>query len=172
MTRKFTLPILLAVGLVSILIGAAIGALIFQTVDDDTSGNDDGNGEVTGGKLILESDSKDIADQVWDPEHHSLIDVDATVKGTVIMIELAVEEEEDQYHFLLLPDRDYLGMINEENVKVLRGAIMVEIMKEDDSILPDLYIGQHLTVIGPHVTDVRDGHGWNEIDPALVITEI
>lgn len=171
MSKRFPLSLTLIVGVVSILLGLGLGAVLIQTIDVGSDGNDNGSGDTEGNHLILESASKDIADQVWDPEHHSLVDLDARIEGRVIMIELSVEDEEDQYHFLLLPDTDYLGMINNENVRSLRGAIMVELMNEDNTILPRLFIGQHLTVQGPLVTDIRNGHGWNEIDPALIISE-
>ena len=108
----------------------------------------------------------------WDPSHHTLINLNGKITGRVIMIEKFVEDEEDQYHFLLVPDIEYRTMINDENVNQLRGAIMCEISKTNEYILPRLYVGQHLEIQGPHVTDISENHGYNEIDPVRVIIEI
>ena len=144
MSKTFPISLTVVVGIVAILAGLGIGALFFHTIDGDNGNGDDEKEQTDQSEIILESASKDKADEVWDPEHHTLIDIDSVVEGRVIMIEIAVEEEEDQYHFLLLPDKDFLGMINDENVKSLRGAIMVELLRDDDSILPRIFIGQHL----------------------------
>ncbi|MBN1390309.1 MAG: hypothetical protein JXA22_06685 [Candidatus Thermoplasmatota archaeon] len=172
MPKKFPLTLTIVVGLISILAGAGLGAVIMLSVDNDTDNGNGGEGNDENNDLILRSDSADAANTVWDPEHHALNDLNGVLKGRVIMIELSVEDEEDQYHFLVLPDPDFAWMLNDENVRSWRGSIMVEIMKEDDSILPRLFIGQHLSIQGPFVTDIREGHGWNEIDPALIITAI
>jgi len=173
MTKKFPLTLTVAVGLIAILVGAGLGAVFMLNVDHDTT--DNGNGGEDNDQnndVILRSDSADAADTVWDSENHILNDVNGVLKGRVIMIELSVEDEQDQYHFLVLPDPDFSWMLNDQNVVSMRGAIMVEIMKGDESILPRLFIGQHLEVQGPFVKDIREGHGWNEIDPALIITAI
>ena len=168
MNRKVTVIVSIAVIAASLIIGMALGMVFTKEAEKENgSGPDNTNDQ----KLILKNDAADNAETTWDPEHHSLIDLNGRVEGRVVMIELSVEEEEDQYHFLLLPDLEFKWMVNDENVNNFRGAIMVEIMKGDDYILPRLYIGQHLEVKGPHVTDTRLGHGWNEIDPALIITE-
>lgn len=173
MTKKFPLRLTVAVGLISILVGAGLGAVFMLSVDREAkdSGND-GEDNNENNDIILRSDSADSADTVWDSENHVLNDVNGVLKGRVIMIELSVEDEQDQYHFLVVPDPDFAWMLNDDNVRSMRGAIMVEIMKGDESILPRLFIGQHLSIQGPFVKDVREGHGWNEIDPALIITAI
>ena len=171
MDRRFSLPLVIAIGVISILVGLAIGAVFLHSPSDGSSDSNDNKDNQSDNKVILRSESLDEADSVWDPEHHSLLNLEARIEGRVIMIEMAVEDEEEQYHFLLLPDLDFRSMVNDENVAQLRGAVMIEIMKVDDFIIPSLFIGQHLEVQGPLVTDFRDGHGWNEIDPALIITE-
>jgi hypothetical protein len=169
MNRKLTVTLAIGVIAISLIVGMALGLVFDKTSEDN---NDGGSKDSTEDKLILKNDAVDNPDTTWDSEHHSLIDLNGKVEGRVIMIELSIEDEEEQYHFLLLPDLEYKDMVNEENVNNFRGAIMVEIMRGDDFILPRLHIGQHLEVRGPQVTDIRIGHGWNEIDPALVITEI
>ncbi|MCK7468975.1 MAG: hypothetical protein MZU91_13180 [Desulfosudis oleivorans] len=59
---------------------------------------------------------------------------------------------------------EFRSLLQMRNTNVYNGAIMIEIMKTDMFILPKLYIGQHLEIQGPLVTDIRAGHGWNEID--------
>lgn len=168
-----TLGIMVGIGIVAIMIGIAIGALVVpkgdsEAGDDKTTQQD---------KVILKSEKVANPESTWDPEHHTLINLNALVRGRIILIETVVEDEENQYHFLLLPDEGYKNTINAENTNVWRGALMIEIMNSDlDSfgmgIIERLFIGQHLEITGPLVTDIRAGHGWNEIDPALVITDL
>ncbi len=159
---------ILTIAIISILIGLAFGHIITINIYEPTEKQDNKN-EVEN-KVILDELENDAA--TWDPSHHILININGKVTGRIIMIEKFVEGEEDQYHFLLLPDIDYRSMVNDENVNQLRGAIMCEILKTDEYILPRLYVGQHLEIQGPHVMDISEGHGYNEIDPVKMIKEI
>ena len=156
------------VSVVFILFGIALGYVISINTNKSTEEQDNKNDEQE--NIIL--DELDNEESTWDPSHHTLINLNGIVRGRVIMIEKFVEDEEDQYHFLLLPDLEYKSMVNTENINQLRGAIMVEIYKTDEYILPRLYIGQHLEIQGPHVTDISENHGYNEIDPVKMIKEI
>ena len=156
---------ILAIAIVTLLIGISLGYII--TVNTVTPSDEDDN-ELEENKVILNEEESE--DHTWDPSHHILISEDGKMTGRVIMIEKFVEDERDQYHFLVLPDLEYRNMVNDANTNDLRGAMMVEIAKSDEYILPRLYIGQHLEIQGPHVTDTN--HGWNEIDPVRVIIEL
>ena len=155
--------------LVSILIGLSMGYVITVNSVEPADTQDKKTGE-NDSKVILNEVGGE--ETLWDPSHHTLIDLHGKVTGRVIMIEKFVEDERDQYHFLVLPDIDFKNMVNDENINQLRGAIMCEILKTDEYILPQLYIGQHLEIQGPHVTDISENHGYNEIDPVRVIIEI
>ncbi len=166
-SKKIFMQIII-IAIIFILIGTALGYVItvntYQPTEEQDNKNDDQE------KIIL--DELENEEASWDPSHHTLIDLNGKVRGRVIMIEKFVEDEKDQYHFLLLPDLEYKNMVNTENINLLRGAIMVEIYKNDEYILPRLYIGQHLEIQGPHVTDISENHGYNEIDPVKMIKEI
>jgi hypothetical protein len=166
MDGKSPFGIIIGVGIVAILLGIGIGLLVAPD-------NDDGGTKTTEqNTIILKNDAITSPQTTWDSENHDLIDLNARISGRIRMIEAAIEGEEDQYHFLLMPDLEFKSLANAENTKVYNGAIMIEIMKSDMFVLPRLYIGQHLEIQGPLVTDIRTGHGWNEIDPALMITDI
>ena len=160
---------IIAFCIVSIFIGIALGYILTINIGEVPK-EQDNNNEVEDSKVILNEVGSE--ETLWDPSHHTLIDLHGKVTGRIIMIEKFVEGEEDQYHFLLLPDPEFKNMINDVNVNQLRGAIMCEIMKADEHILPRLHIGQHLEIQGPHVTDISENHGYNEIDPVRVIIEI
>lgn len=170
MTEKKSLGIIIGIGILSIVVGAVIGALLMSTLDNGIDGGSNNGSDQN--KVILRNDAISQPETTWDSENHDLIDLNARITGRIRMIEAAVEGEEDQYHFLLMPDLEFKGLANSENAKVYNGAIMIEIMKSDMFILPRLYIGQHLEIQGPLVTDIRAGHGWNEIDPALLISTV
>ena len=166
-SKKISMQIFI-IAIISILIGTGLGYVItintYEPAKEQETKNNENN------KVIL--DEQVTEETSWDPSHHTLININGKVTGRVIMIEKFVEGEEDQYHFLLLPDMDYQNMVNEENINQLHGAIMVEILKTNEHILPRLYIGQHLEIQGPHVTDTSENHGYTEIDPVRVIIEI
>jgi hypothetical protein len=104
--------------------------------------------------------------------HHTIIDANAKIQGRVVLIGLYVENEQNRYHFLVLPDPTYSGMVNDNNRAKLSGALMVELLYNDNFVAPMLHIGMHVEVQGPHVTDNQNNNGWNEIDPASSIKEI
>jgi hypothetical protein len=166
-SRKISVKII-TFAIILIFVGIVLGYYITINTNMATKEQDKEN-EVENNVILDESETEDAS---WDPSHHTLINLNGKVTGRVIMIEKFVEDEEDQYHFLLLPDFEYKNMINDENVNQLRGAIMVEIPKSNEYILPRLYIGQHLEIQGPHVTDISENHGYNEIDPVKMIKEI
>lgn len=103
-------------------------------------------------------------------DHRTLLAERALVTGRVVRIAMEVEDEETRFHFLILPDPAYFGMLNDGNKVKLEGALMIEILEADNFVAPKLHIGQHLEIQGPHVTD--NNNGWNEINPASVIRSI
>jgi len=104
--------------------------------------------------------------------HHTMINANGKIQGRVVLIGMYVENEQNRYHFLVLPDQDYLSMLNENNRVKLTGALMIELLQTDNFVAPMLHIGMHIEVQGPHVTDNQNNNGWNEIDPANSIKEI
>jgi len=158
---------ILALTIISLVIGLSIGYVITVNTVTTEKDQDDNNSEKESSIILNKEESEEYA---WDPGHHTLISENAKLSGRVIMIEKFVEDERDQYHFLVLPDLQFASMVNDANINDLHGAIMVEIANNDVGILPRLFIGQHLEIQGPHVTD--DNHGWTEIDPVRVIVEL
>lgn len=159
LTRK-----VIAVALITLVVGIALGYTIASTMDKGTGSDGD--------KTILSAENAEKDPEVYQPDldHHTLLDANGRATGRVTCIEMFVEGEQERYHFLLLPDLAYKDMVNDANIENLNGALMVEILVQDQGILPRLHIGQHLEIEGPHVTD--NEHGWNEIDPVKVIKEI
>ena len=104
--------------------------------------------------------------------HHTLLNANGKVQGRVILIGMYVENEQDRYHFLVLPDTDYSNMLNDNNRVKLSGGLMIELLQTDNFVAPKLHIGQHVEVLGPYVTDNQNNNGYNEIDPANAITQI
>ena len=90
------------------------------------------------------------------------------VQGKVQDITVVVQGEQRIYHFTLLPDANYVSMVNDQNTAKLNGALMVEVELQDQGLFDHIHVGEHLEVQGPHVTD--EANGWNEIHPAKIVT--
>jgi len=169
---------LLAVLVLALMAGTAFGYAI--TLNKTMSSDEEDNGALddtgTGSSVIL--DKSTTTECAWDsePNHgmpakdHTLLKACGKLTGRVVLIEMYVEGESDLYHFLLRPDGQYTSMLNDGNNQKLGGALMIEINKEDQGVLPRLHVGQHLEIQGPHVLD--EGTGYNEIHPVEVIKEL
>jgi hypothetical protein len=120
--------------------------------------------------ILNPSNAKSDPDRVADTSNHIIINADGKVTGRVILVGKYVENEQDRYHFLVLPDLAYKDMANERNKESLDNALMIELLYKDNPVIPKMHIGQHVEIHGPYVTDKTNG--WNEIDPANYIKEL
>ena len=109
-------------------------------------------------------------DRAADTSNHILLNADGKMTGRVILVGKYVENEQERYHFLVLPDLQYKDLVNDRNRASLDGALMIELLYKDNPVIPRMHIGQHLEIKGPYVTDKTNG--WNEIDPTSFIREI
>jgi hypothetical protein len=120
--------------------------------------------------ILNPTNVKSDPDRSADLGHHTLLNADGKITGRVILVGKYVEDEQDRYHFLVLPDLAYKNMVNDRNTESLSGALMIELLYKDNPVIPRMHIGQHVEIHGPHVTD--NNNGWNEIDPANFIKDI
>jgi hypothetical protein len=109
-------------------------------------------------------------DRAADTSNHILFNADGRLTGRVIEVGKYVENEQDRYHFLVLPDLSFKDLVNDRNKESLMGAMMVELLYKDNPVIPRMHIGQHVEIRGPYVQDKTNG--WNEIDPANFIKEL
>lgn len=114
--------------------------------------------------------AKSDPERAADTSNHILINADGRVTGRVILVGKYVENEQERYHFLVLPDLQYRDMVNDRNKASLDNALMIELLYKDNPVIPRMHIGQHLEIRGPYVTDKTNG--WNEIDPASFIKDL
>lgn len=158
----------IAVAIVTLVIGIALGYVVANSMVTKTSSSND--------NIILSPERAKADPDSYAPDlfngHHTLINMNGKVQGRVVLIGLYVENEQDRYHFLVIPDPAYVYMINENNTAKLGGALMIELLYTDNFVAPRLHIGQHLEIQGPYVTDHQDNHEYNEIDPVNAIIEI
>ena len=120
--------------------------------------------------ILNPPDAKSDPDRQADTSNHILLNADGKITGRVILVGKYVENEQERYHFLVLPDLAYKNMVNDRNKESLDSAMMIELLYKDNPVIPKMHIGQHLEIQGPYVTDKTNG--WNEIDPARFIKDI
>jgi hypothetical protein len=120
--------------------------------------------------ILNPQNAKSDPDRAADTSSHILLNPDGKITGRVILVGKYVENEQDRYHFLVLPDLAYKDLVNDKNKESLSGALMIELLYKDNPVIPRMHIGQHLEIKGPYVTDKTNG--WNEIDPASFIKQI
>jgi hypothetical protein len=162
-----------AVAVVCVLIGVGFGYLVTVKVVKPTVTN---NQNTTENPVILDTSPTKACAWQDEPNHgapmtdHTLLNACGKLTGRVVLIEMYVEGEDNLYHFLLRPDSGFVSTLNENNTVKLGGALMIEINKADQGVLPRLHVGQHLEIQGPHVLDL--GPMYNEIHPVKVIKEI
>jgi len=154
----------IAVAIVTLVIGIALGYVVANSTIIKTGSNND--------NIILSPENAEKDPEAYAPDtfYYTVISAHAVATGRVTSIMILVEGENETYHFLLLPDLQYRYMVNDGNIKHLSGALMIEVLLRDKGVLPKLHIGQHLEVEGPHILDIPNG--WNEIHPATAIKEI
>jgi hypothetical protein len=120
--------------------------------------------------ILNPADAKTDPDRAADTSNHILFNADGRLTGRVIEVGKYVENEQDRYHFLVLPDIAFKDLVNNRNKESLMGAMMVELLYKDNPVIPRMHIGQHVEIHGPYVQDKTNG--WNEIDPANFIKEL
>ena len=120
--------------------------------------------------ILNPANARSDPDRAADTSNHILLNADGKITGRVIMIGKYVENEQERYHFLVLPDLASKDLVNDRNKESLSGALMIELIYKDNPVIPRMHIGQHLEIRGPYVTDKTNG--WNEIDPASFIKQL
>jgi len=120
--------------------------------------------------ILNPANAKSDPDRAADTSNHILLNADGKITGRVILVGKYVENEQERYHFLVLPDLQYRDMVNDRNKASLDNALMIELLYKDNPVIPKMHIGQHVEIHGPYVQDKTNG--WNEIDPASFIKEI
>ena len=102
-----------------------------------------------------------------------------TVTGKIVSLEIKKDGDE---HILLKPDGDYKYLLNERNMKKMKGCLVVEIICVYKSGEPDARAacsgytnkvaiprkGEHVSVTGTYVQD--EHHSWMEIHPVSSIS--
>ena len=149
--------------MVGLMIGLGIGYAATVSLAPKTTS--------TANPVILNpANAKTDPDRQADTSNHILLIADGKITGRVILVGKYVENEQERYHFLVLPDLAYRDMVNDRNKESLDSALMIELLYKDNPVIPKMHIGQHLEIQGPYVTDKTNG--WNEIDPASFIKDI
>jgi len=107
----------------------------------------------------------DVLAGVWKPSRLQLMDACRSVSGTVASVRV---EADGDYHVNIRPDAGYQESLNQRNVTVQHGGLVVEVIPADQALVAPPRTGEHVQVTGAFVLD-RD-HGWLEIHPAWIIT--
>lgn len=79
-------------------------------------------------------------------------------------------EDDGDFQFNLELEPQYEQLLNNENIKQVKGMLVIEIISKDQgtSVMHVPKNGDKIEVYGAWVTD--NPHGWNEIHPAWKIT--
>lgn len=101
---------------------------------------------------------------VYHPSRLIVKDPCKTVSGTVESIR---HEADKDYHINLKLDTKYANLINDKNVTLENGDLVVEVIPMDADKVHIPSVGEHITVTGAYVDDTH--HGWMEIHPAWLI---
>lgn len=90
-----------------------------------------------------------------------------TMSGTVSVVR---KEADGDWHIDVMPDAPYQGMVNDKNDSAQGGALVVEVIPNDQGNVQRPSAGDHIQVWGPFVNDKV--HGWNEVHPVRDLTEL
>lgn len=102
----------------------------------------------------------DVLAGVWHPSRLRVLADCQRAVGRVITVR---HEQDGDLHFNLATDPAYDFLLNEGNLSMQGGVLVVEFMPRDGGHLPAPTVGDHLTVTGAWVYDADQG--WNELHP-------
>jgi hypothetical protein len=120
---------------------------------------------------------------VYSPDRLEVREQCKVVTGTV---EEVRPEPDGDYHIRLKLDPGQDALLNEKNLSVQKGDLVVEPICEhkvsQDTAKASCLnfaggvakpkLGEHVQVAGSYVHDKEGGHGWMEIHPAVLIEQI
>jgi hypothetical protein len=120
---------------------------------------------------------------VYHPDRLLVIEQCKVVTGVIDGVR---SEPDGDFHIRLALDPGQEDLLNEKNMTVQHGDLVIEPICEHpvtqaDAIgscenfaggVPRPRKGMHVRVAGSYVHDAEGGHGWNEIHPAVLIQEI
>lgn len=120
---------------------------------------------------------------VYHPDRLVVLEQCKVVTGVIDSVR---SEPDGDFHVRLALDPGQEDLLNEKNMSVQHGDLVIEPICEHpvtqtDAIascqnfaggVPRPRKGMHVRVAGSYVHDVERGHGWNEIHPAVLIEEI
>jgi len=121
-------------------------------------------------------------EHVYHPDRLVVIEQCKVVTGIIDNIR---NEPDGDYHIRLALDPGQESLLNEKNMTVQHGDLVIEPICEHpvtqvDAVsscanfaggVPRPVKGTHVRVAGPYVHDMEGGHGWMEIHPAVLIRE-
>jgi hypothetical protein len=120
---------------------------------------------------------------VYHPDRLFVLDQCKVVAGVIDSVR---SEPDGDFHVRLALDPGQENLLNEKNMNVQHGDLVIEPICEHPATQTDAIAscenfaggvprprkGMHVRVAGSYVHDVEPGHGWNEIHPAVLIEEI
>jgi hypothetical protein len=122
-------------------------------------------------------------EHVYHPDRLEVKEQCTAVTGTIDEIRA---EADGDYHIRLRLDPGQDQLLNEKNITVQKGDLVVEpicehVVTQDDAKASCANFaggvkrpsrGEHVRVAGSYVYDRQRGHGWMEIHPAVLIEQI
>jgi hypothetical protein len=124
---------------------------------------------------------------LWDHVYHrhrlKVMNSCITVSGKITYIR---READGDLHGRLLPDPQFRDLLNDVNLTVQKGNLVIEPMcthpvKQKDAVnvckgfkqtFPEFFVGAHVAVTGVLVLDSESRHGWVEIHPVTSMKRI
>lgn len=103
----------------------------------------------------------DVLAGVYHPVRLQVLDSCRTVTGTVTQVR---SEPDGDFHINLTPDPGEEDVVNQRNLTVQKGALVIEVIPADQRETAPPLLRDHISVTGAFVLD-RD-HGWLELHPA------
>lgn len=97
---------------------------------------------------------------VYNPWRLKVVNRCITVRGTVTHVARMADGD---FHLDLLLDLQYSGLVNERNKLKQNGALVTEVVPDDQLGIREPKVGDRVEVTGPYVLDKL--HGWMEIHP-------
>lgn len=125
--------------------------------------------------------------QEWDHIYHpDRLNVKEECKVVTGLVDQVRSEADGDYHIRLKLDDGQETLLNDKNMGVQHGDLVVEAICEHKVTQADAIAscenfgggitrprkGQHVRVAGSYVHDTERGHGWMEIHPATSIEQI
>jgi hypothetical protein len=148
------------------------GALVTIGLADESAAEDEQRSDEIPSGPVGAIDSSgcrggDVLAGVYHASRLQVLDSCRTVTGTVVQVRV---EADGDFHVNLQPDAGQDGLLNQRNLTIQKGALVVEVIPADQRESPPPLVSDHVAVTGAQVLD-RD-HGWLEIHPAWRIAPV